>query len=260
MECKNIHDRLVDYIDNRLPIKEAATIEAHIKSCNNCEKALREMREIVSTISKEILEHPSKNLRSNFDQMLDDEKQLQQAKIVQLKPKKNWKSFLQIAATIILVFSSFLFGRYQKTQQFDKEVTELKNETLASKQTTILALMDNQSASKRIQGVQYVEEFSDLDPEIIEALVKRMMYDENTNVRLTAVNALQEFITSEKVKEGFIKALESEKDPTIQITIIQSLVKIQEKKALKPMQELLKQDETQPFVKEEIRLAISNIT
>ena len=97
----------------------------------------------------------------------------------------------------------------------------------------MLALMENESASKRIQGVRYIEEFTDPDPEIVAALVKRMRYDENTNVRLTAVTALEAFISSEAVKEGFIAALETEKDPTIQISIIKSLVKIQEKKSLK---------------------------
>ena len=259
MECKHIQDSLVDYIENSLPKNEATEIKKHISSCRSCEQALNEMQEILTVVSKEDLDHPSENLRINFEQMLADEKRTQHAKVVQLKPKQRWKSLLQVAATILLLFSSFLLGRYQRTAQHNEQVAQLKNESLASKQTTILALMDNQSASKRIQGLQYVEEFSNLDPEIIEALVKRMLHDENTNVRLTAVNALQNFITSEKVKDGFIKALDTEKDPAIQMTIIQALVKIQAKKAVKPMQELLNQEDTQPFVKDEIRLAITNI-
>ncbi len=257
MECDKIQNRIVDYIENSMSEKEAAVMKTHIETCNNCQVAMTEMKEFLSEVSNDELELPSENLRINFEKMLAEEKRLQQTKVVKLKP--NWKSYLQIAATILLVLSSFLFGQYQKTQQLDAQVAELKTENLASKQSTILALMDNQSASKRIQGVQYVEEFTNLDPEIVEALVKRMLNDENTNVRLTAVNALQGFITSEKVKNGFIKALETEKDPAIQIALIQSLVKIQAKKALKPMQQLLEQDETQPFVKEEIKIALSNI-
>jgi hypothetical protein len=259
MKCEKIQNSLVDYIENNLSEKEDLAMKAHIETCNNCQVALTETREFISEVSNEELEQPSENLRINFENMLADEKHLQQTKIVQLKPTQHWKYFLQIAATILLVLSSFFFGRYQNTQQLDAQVAELKIENLVSKQHTILALMDNQSASKRIQGVQYVEEFTNLDPKIVEALVKRMLHDENTNVRLTAVNALQGFITSEEVKDGFIKALETEKDPAIQITLIQSLVKIQSKKALKPMQQLLEQDETQPFVKEEIKLAFSTI-
>jgi len=259
MECEKIQGKLVDYIENALSEVEATEMKIHINSCKNCENALQELQKLLKVIPVNTMEQPSQNLRMNFERMLAEEKQLQETKIVQLKPKTNWKSYLQIAASIALIVSAFFLGKTQQSQQFDEKIAELKNETLASKQNTILALMDNQSASKRIQGVQYVEEYSNLDPEISEALVRRMLHDENTNVRLTAVNALQGFIASETVKDGFIKALETEKDPAIQISIIQSLVKIQEKKALKPMQELLEQEETQPFVKDEIKLAISTI-
>ena len=259
MECEKIQNKLVDYLENNLPEQEILETKAHINSCKSCEIALQEMQTFLAAIPINKIEQPSQNLRTNFEQMLAEEKQLLHTKVVKLKPSTNWKSYLQIAASIALIVSAFFLGKTQQSQQFDAQVVELKNETLASKQSTILALMDNQSASKRIQGVQYVEEFSNLDPEIIEALVKRMLKDENTNVRLTAVNALQGFIASEVVKEGYIKALGTEKDPSIQITIIQLLVKIQEKKAYKPMQQLLEQEETQPFVKEEIKTALSTI-
>jgi len=257
MKCDKIQNNLVDYIENNISEKETKAMKTHIETCPNCQAAMSEMQRFLSEVSKEELEQPSESLRINFEKMLLEEKQLQQAKVVKLKT--NWKSYLQIAATILLVVGSFLVGRYQNSERHDIQVAQLENESLISKQNTMLALMNNQSASKRIQGVQYVEEFTNLDAEIIEALVKRMLNDGNTNVRLTAVNALQGFISSEKVKDGFVQALETEKNPTIQIALIQSLVKIQAKKALKPMRELLEQEETQPFVKEEIKIALSNI-
>ena len=86
-----------------------------------------------------------------------------------------------------------------------------------------------------------------------------MLYDENTNVRLTAVEALREFANSEAVKEAFITALQNEKDPSIQITLIHTLVEIQEKKAIQPMRRLLEQQETQPFVKQQIESLLPKI-
>jgi len=257
LKCEKIQYKLIDYIENILSNEESIEMKAHVNSCENCEKELQEMQELLGTIPANELAQPSQNLRMNFELMLAEEKQLQETKVAQLKPKTNWKSYLQIAASIALIVSAFFLGKTQQSQQFDTQVVELKNESIASKQTTMLALMENKSASKRIQGVQYIEEFLDPDPAIVNALVQRMLNDENVNVRLTAVNALQAFITSKTVKEGYIKALETEKDPSIQITIIQSLVKIQEKKAYKPMQQLLEQEETQPFVKEEIRTVLA---
>jgi len=259
MECDKIQNSLVDYIDSNLSEKDASKITMHIKTCKNCESALKEMQEFLSVISEDEMEQPSKNLRKNFEQMLVKEKQQSESKVVKFDMKRNWKWYLQIAASILLLFGSFLFGRYQQTKKFDQQVVQLKNENLASKQTTLLALMENKSASKRIKGIQYIEEFSDPDPEIVNALIKRMLNDENSNVRLNAVTSLQRFIESDIVKDGFIKGLDTEKDPSIQIIIIQSLVKIQERKLIKPMQRLLEKEDTQPFVKEEIETILSNI-
>ena len=259
MECDKIQSSLVDYIDNNLSENDAGKAARHMKTCKNCESVLKEMQEFLSVIAEDEMEQPSKNLRKSFEQMLAKEKQHSESKVVKLDLKRNWKWYLQIAASILLLFGSFLFGRYQQTKKFDQQLVQLKNENLASKQTTSLALMENKSASKRIKGIQYIEEFSDPDPEIVNALVKRMQNDENSNVRLNAVTSLQRFITSDTVKDGLIKALDIEKDPGIQIIIIQSLVKIQERKLIKPMQRLLDKEDTQPFVKEEIKTILSNI-
>jgi HEAT repeat protein len=259
MKCNKIQNSILDYIEDNLSEKDTAEFTTHINNCENCETELKEMQEFLSVISTNELEHPSKNLRKNFEQMLSEEKQLQETKIVKLQPKINWKPYLRLAASILLIVTGFLSGRYLQKEKINHQVVELTKESLVIKQTAMLALMENKSASKRIRGVQYIEEFSNPDPEIVNALVTRMLNDENINVRLTAVNALQRFITSETVKNGYIKALEIEKDPSIQITIIQLLVKIQEKKALKPMQKLLELNETHSFVKEEIKAILSNI-
>ena len=123
----------------------------------------------------------------------------------------------------------------------------------------MLSLMENQSASRRIQGVNLIEEFTIPDEAIITALANRMLFDNNTNVRLSAVEALGKFTQSDTVKKTFITALETEKDPSIQITIIHTLVTIQEKKAIAPMQRLLEQEETQPFVKQQIKSLLPSI-
>ena len=253
MKCIEIHDKFIDFIENNLTKEAHDEIVEHLEICDSCSNELIELQQLLEVINDDTNELPSERLRKSFEEHLDIEKK-QQTRVIELKSRFNYKTLLKFAAGLALLISTFLAGRYQQNEQ----VAKLESESLNNKQTVMLALMENKSASKRIQGVQYIEEFSDPDPQIVDALVKRMLYDENTNVRLTAASALDAFISSEAVKEGFIKALETEKDPTIQINIIKSLVKIQEKKAIKPMQRLLEQDETQSFVKDEIKTVLTN--
>lgn len=258
MECEKIQNKLVDYIENTLSETATAKIKAHLNSCKNCETALQQMEELFAEIPKEEPAKPSENLRMNFEQMLIEEKQLQQTKLVQLQPKKNWKSYLQIAASIALIVSAFFFGKTQQNTVINN-LAEITNEQKVSDQKELLALIEDQSASKRIQAVGNSENFEDTDTKIIQALINRMFFDENTNVRLAAAEALSKFSSLEMVKSALIKSLETEESPIIQIELIQILAKIQEKRALEPMKRLLNDKNVPNYVKQELRFNISSL-
>lgn len=253
MKCTDIEQTLVGYLENSLTEVEQTRVTRHLESCTSCSKELSELTGLLDLIKNDRVEIPSENLKIRFKEALEQEKQ--QPKVLPITMMKWPKTLLKYAAGIAILMSAFMLGKFQQTDQ----IAELENESLTNKQETMLALMENESASKRIQGVHYIEEFTDPDPEIVNALVKRMLKDENANVRLTAVVALEAFISAEAVKDGFILALETEQDPSIQISIIKALIKIQEKKALKPMQRLFEKEDTQLFVKDEIKTVLTNI-
>ena len=174
--------------------------------------------------------------------------------------RNKWAiNLLKIAASVLLLIGAFLAGRYQSKEYSNQEIALLTEERLEFKQTAMLSLMENESASKRIQGVNFIDGFTNPDEAILKALIDRMLHDKNTNVRLTAVEALNNFTSSETVKNAFLEALKKEKDPSIQINIIETLVDIQEKKAIAPMRRLLEQEETQPFIKNRIESLLPSI-
>ena len=51
---------------------------------------------------------------------------------------------------------------------------------------------------------------------ILKALIERMQYDSNSNVRSSAVEALSKFTDYELVRTSLIEALTAEKDSSIQ--------------------------------------------
>lgn len=264
MEKNHIIELLPEYLDNLLNETQKKNVEAHLKNCVACTKELKELKNLFQAFVKEAAEVPSDNLRINFLEQLELEKQRNSIVVsmntTSAQRKTNWtNNFLKIAASVALLIGAYFFGKQQQEQISGQEIALLSDETQAFKQTAMLSLMGNKSASKRIQGVNFIEEFSKPDEAIVRALVDRMLNDENTNVRRTAVEVLSEFTTSETVKNSFISALKTEKDPGIQITIIQVLGKMQEKKAAASMQYLLEQDDTQPYVKEELELVLPNI-
>ncbi|MCB0371463.1 MAG: HEAT repeat domain-containing protein [Muricauda sp.] len=262
MENKHVLDQIPDYLDGTLDNETMKAVEDHLTNCMECQKELEEMRVLFKAFEEEKTTVPSDRLKAQFEEVLEQEKSLQGNVVHMTQDKKSsWaNNILKVAASIALLVASFQMGSVFQQKKVDKEIALLKDETDHMKQTAMLSLMENQSASKRIQGVSYIEEFENPDEAIIQALANRLLNDENDNVRLTAFEALSKFTSSEKVKNVLIEALEKEKNPSIQVAIIQTLVQIQEKKAAEPMKRLLEQEDTQPFIKEQIKAVLPSIT
>ena len=253
MECKKNQDQFSMYLENCLSEVETSEIEEHLKSCVNCQNALEETIQFSSILEASKEELPSNRLRENFEKMLAKEKQNQQVKVVPIKTNNNWKTHVRVAASIAIIVSAFLIGKYQSniSAVAITEHQENKNE--------VLGLLKNESASKRILAINNSKGYTKKDTKIIEALIDRLYFDENTNVRIVAAEVLSKFSSEEIVKAALIKALETEKKASVQIELIQILGRIQEKRALKPMQKLLNEKEIPNYVRQELQNNIPNL-
>lgn len=257
MKHSEIEDKIVAYIEGDLDPKEEKAMTALIASSSEHQKLLEETRAMLDVFGKVKDEVPRGRVRENFLQVLEEEKSLQRFTIGKKETKEfPWKTAFQIAASILILISGYALGSYQKGNENDAQIAVLQQEASALKQDMMLAMLDNRSASKRIQAVNYTEEIVRPDTEVLEAIIDRMHFDANVNVRLAAVEALSKYSDSEQVKAAFIKSLTNEKNPNIQIAVIQFLVAVQEKRALAPMQELLEHTETPGFVKDQVNEGI----
>jgi HEAT repeat protein len=252
MKCKDIQYQLADYLDKQLPTTENSIIEKHLETCTDCKKELQELTHLFTALSTAPIEESSAALRNNFEELLAKEKQELDTKVIPLQPTtNNWQSYLRVAASILIVVSAFLLGKFASGN------TEYNIDQ--SRTAEVLAQFQDQSASKRIQAVNTSEEFTNKDKKIIEALIGRLYFDKNTSVRLAAVEALSKFTSEEMVKTALIKSLETDKDPAIQIELIQILTKIQEKRAIEPMKKLLDNKDVPSYVKQELQSNLPNL-
>ncbi|NMH87292.1 HEAT repeat domain-containing protein [Flavivirga algicola] len=262
MNCKDIEQDILDFIDGELATDKADKIKKHIGTCANCKAFYDETVALFGAFNKEEQQVPSESLREGFYKLLEEEKQLLNPKVVQFNKQEKafpWKRAFQVAASIIFLFMGYFLGSHKTGKDANKQIIALQKETNELKEGMVLAMIENQSVSKRIQAVNYTEGFEKPDVKILEALIERMQYDGNMNVRLAAAEALSEFPESIMVKDAFIEALTTQKSPSLQIAIIQFLVKIQEKRAIAPMKQLLEHSDTPDFVKEQVNDGILQI-
>lgn len=260
---EHIPELLPDYIDDKLTEEQNSTIAVHLTVCPECRQELEQLQLLFRAFKTEEVALPSQRIKENFLSALAEEQQSNTDETRQKDTKQYQQTkfpyFLKLAASIALLIGAFSLGRYAHMRQADDTLALQQHKTMEVQQIAMISLLENQSASKRIQGVNLITEFEDPDEEIVNALTSRMFLDDNTNVRLTAVEALSAFANSEIVKAAFIKALATEKDPSVQIVIIKNLVRIQALKAAEPMKRLLELEDTQPFVKAEINRVLPEL-
>lgn len=109
--------------------------------------------------------------------------------------------------------------------------------------------MSNTSASDRIYAVNRSYEIQDADRAIRQLLINTLNFDPNVNVRLAACQALTHFAAETEVKEALIQSLAIQTDPNIQISLIEALVAIKEKRAVDQFQQLVRDQEVLDVVR-----------
>ncbi|AXT21006.1 HEAT repeat domain-containing protein [Flavobacteriaceae bacterium AU392] len=191
------------------------------------------------------LEQFIKNHRNDFNdkQMPKASDQLFESLLKQElhQSKSNSKkliSYLSIAASLVLMFSlGYLYNK-----SINKK-NEIRNQL-------VLAL-DGNTASQRIEAVYEIEENykKEEDQEILNALYKMLFKDANGNVKIAAIDFLLTLPNNQEMRLKLIEALEKEKEPLVQIKLMESLALLREQRAKQPLQNIINDEEILPSVK-----------
>lgn len=248
---------LIDFIDNKLNSVDRHHIEQELVRNPEAYKLYEELKEVMHLMDRSARLEPTQKLKNNFEALIQEElKAEKKTKTIFFQP-----TFFKVAAAVALLLLAGAIGFYIKQQNdiIAKRDEELKVLQLQTQQ--MLSMMGNdQSASQRIQGVNVSLNFAKADDAIVEALVKTMNEDPNSNVRLAALEALSRFINEKKVRQELVKSLEKQKDPVVQIQLIQLLVKIKEKGVVDDLQKIVDDEGTMHAVKDEAYSAIMKLS
>lgn len=129
-------------------------------------------------------------------------------------------------------------------------VAAMDEQLMRRKQVLFASLNNMQSPSARMEAAMRMDEMKSVDHDIVDALVKTMNQDPNTNVRLAALDALTRFHKEPYVKKQLLKSLSTQKDPMVQIELIQLLTRMRETSIVKQLEKLANDVNTMDAVKE----------
>ena len=168
--------------------------------------------------------------------------------------------FARIAAgftlLVIGIVAGWMLGK-QGTE--NSEVALLRKDVNEMKELVALTQLRDHSASERIMATYEFKKLDSASDEILDALINAFNNDDNPNVKNAAAEALFKFGNNDKVRKAFINGLSYQKDPVLQIKLIDMLVGLDEKRALPKLQEMMQEQAQMKIVKQKAAQGIGKL-
>ncbi|WP_461043309.1 HEAT repeat domain-containing protein [Spirosoma harenae] len=174
---------------------------------------------------------------------------------------RTWS--LRIAASVALLIIGFGGGLVYNRWRGIPANTFISSADVTSaremKKVLMFEHLPQTSASERIHAVNQSLELSRADQDITQLLINTLNFDANVNVRLAACQALTRFENEPGVREALIQSLKIQTDPNIQISLIDALVAIKEKRAVEEMQRLAQNQQVMDVVRQKAEEGIHQL-
>lgn len=269
MKCEQISELLPDYLQGSLSPDQHRTVEAHLAECADCSEEVAVWRKL----SLLPVEQPSPMSRVRFEAML----QAYQAgrsnepggNSEWRKHNSSWNFFhwlrspfgAAVWSAALLVIGVFAGSRLAgpKTQPPSPEVAAMQSELANMKQLVVLSMLQQQSASARLEGVTLSTSEQKVDPQVLSALLHTLRYDPSVDVRLAALDALSRHSAQPQVRNSVMNALQEQQSPLVQAVLIDQLVEWHDRDAKPHLEKLRQSHDLNPAVRKHVDWAIGQL-
>jgi len=169
---------------------------------------------------------PSAAARGRFDALISDYKRAGRASRFDNFFENWWpkRPAAQMACAMATLVVGLLLGHSLTVDvQRGTEVARLQEEVTSTRQLIALSMMRQQSATDRLKGVDFSYQIKRPEPQVVNALLETVNYDDTVDVRLAAVDALRRLSKEAEVRSQMATALSRQDSPLVQIALIDAL-------------------------------------
>lgn len=200
---------------------------------------------------------PSLEVDNKFYAMLADQKKSarsarwwQQLKFPELMPRLG----LAVGMLLIGIVAGYLIR--PNTSNDGDQISKLSDEVTSLKEMMMFSLLEKESASDRLKAVSLTQEMDQASQKVTAALIQTLNNDDNVNVRLAALDALQPYVKDSSIRQELIQSIALQRSPLVQVALAELMVAIQEKSSVSELKKLLKDKKTPHDVKKKIEESI----
>ena len=254
MDCIEIKQLMEEYLLDDLEGSKSKEFEQHLANCEKCRQEFEKYEKFIGAFEYLPDYKPEKDTFPEFQALINSEKN----NIPDISEKNYKQLFIRrlmpvaIAASVVLFVLGFFTGKQSSTVRMQsQQILAMQEEIRENRKLVMLTMLEQQSASKRIMGANYAEQFDNLEPEIVNALVHALNYDKSDNVRLEALEVLTKFAPEDNlIMTELIESIDKQDNPIMQVSLINIMVYNKEKKSIEKLQKLIEADNTTLEVKE----------
>ena len=265
MTCEHATQLLPDYFEGALAPGASHELNQHLEQCASCKETVVLWNEL-GLLPEET---PSAVLHARVDAMARAFHESMAPRKVVARPSRGFASWLGIswikiapaavAFTALLLAVGFYAGRSANhpSSTPQDEIASMHAELTNMRQLVILSMLQQQSASERLQGVSYTDQEQQLDPKIVSALLHTLRSDSSVDVRIAALNALSRNGAQPQVRQGLIEALQPQQSPLVQVALIDQLVDLHDRAAVQQIEKMRDQPDVNPAVRQRAEWALT---
>jgi anti-sigma factor RsiW len=278
MQCSEVESRFADYVNNSLSQPVRSEVQEHLATCTVCAEEVEAMKDIWMSLGSIRTEVPDRQaMRARFDVMLDAYRQglEHRPSTIWWKTVNTWlarwwpqQPMLQFGLAMTLLTVGVIVGHQYRvpvpsptapTAAQSVEFNQMRNELHDMRQMVAISLLQQQSASERLKGVNWSNQIDQPNSEVLDMLLDTLMRDPNVNVRLAAVDALKKFGQTQVVRQGVLQALKKQDAPMVQVALIDYVVDTQYKESAGALKELTQNNSVNETVRQRAEWGLEHL-
>ena len=263
MKCEQIAELLPDYLQDALRPEQTGIVEQHLATCAVCTEVVALWKKLATLPD----EQPGPAARERFDAMLHAW-QSGRADRLESGPRRARRNFFEwlrsplgaVAwSAALLLLGAFLGLQLGGAKSNSQDLAAMHTELTGMRQLVALSLLQQESASQRLEGVSWTRREERLDPQVLSALKHTLRYDPSVDVRLAALDALSRHAAQPQVRSSVVDALQEQQSPLVQVALIDQLVEWRDPQAARHLETFRQSPNLNPTVRQRADWAISKL-
>ncbi len=261
--CEHARELMAGAWMNDLNASSASELRQHLEGCAACAAEMEALGGMWEKLGDLPAPEPSLALRVRWEQTMAS---LSAPAPPRMYRQAWWQNIWpanpawQMAIAGLCLMVGLGAGSYLQHGSAERdEVAKLREEVASTKEMVAVSLLQQQSATERLRGVDYSTRMGSMEPQVVTALIQAVNRDSNVNVRLAAIDALGKVANETHVRQSMQEALPQQDSPMVQAALIDYLVEAHDRKAVGTIRDLVARPDLNPTVRDRATYAVQQL-